>query len=805
MSKSSDGPVEEEADAILFPWFAEVVGVVVLFLLTRFEIPIPFAAVMFVFGTFLGVGAVKLQSSDKLTRSILMWSEIDSELLLLVFLPGLIFRDAIEVDFNLFAAAFSQILLLAFPVVLFGTILTACAAYYILTFAWPFSLSMTLGSILAATDPIAVAAVLKKLGAPPRLQMHIAGESLLNDGCAVVLYCIFSRQFFAEAGFDEPITVGEGINLFFRMVLGGVVVGLAFAAALIFGLNELDRRLEPEYNILQVVAALSAAYLSYYIADGVLEMSGMIACVTTGVACRALGTGLIKDEQLMDAYLKLMEWVLNTLMFTLGGVVWGSVLARSKGEGYFEQKEWGYLVLVYVLVLAIRFVQVATCYPIFSRIGLKSNWQEAVFISFGGLRGAVGVALSVALCNRVRDETEDPTMNFFASSLVFISGGITLFTLLVNGTSAGPVLKCLNLAKPVMSRKRALQLFEAEMASFVQEHYQHLILEPRFHCVKSNIVQQYLPFATKLEAPRRMSLRRSSLLPLRRAPILRLPEEYARGNPLLFEDDDIRKYDEYLRVVSVRRERTCSKELFVQVRDLFLEMVSDAYKNEDDDGEFIAKDGFTLGALTQSVEFALDDVDHHNKPIQDWHYTELLTNPGVRLWRLATCWRHRSLSAEEQQRLLECQILRTKLRKALAFISAHREAQRTLLLIADAMPEAWSDGECIGKAIETVLEESRCQVECARKVLSSFPLKALEHFVSLYVASILLQKLVKVVEQNNHLLTKEARLYMEKIDIALAQVIKEEERALYLEQNEETHLLTGSEIDKICHLGEIFE
>jgi hypothetical protein len=91
------------ATAVLFPWVVQCIGVICFFVLTRFEIPLPYAACMFLVGTFAGLGAVlsarkadTTESLDQLSTSILQWSNINSAVLLLVFLPGLIFRDAIE-------------------------------------------------------------------------------------------------------------------------------------------------------------------------------------------------------------------------------------------------------------------------------------------------------------------------------------------------------------------------------------------------------------------------------------------------------------------------------------------------------------------------------------------------------------------------------------------------------------------------------------------------------------------------------------------------------------------------------------
>lgn len=134
----------------------------------------------------MGIGVVLGERKDQLSLSILQWASIDPELLLAVFLPGLIFREAIEVNLSVFMLAFWQIIVLAYPMVLVGTGLVAVVGTYVIPFDnWTLAVSATLGAILSSTDPAAVAAVLKEAGAPPRLTMHIAGESLLNDGSAV--------------------------------------------------------------------------------------------------------------------------------------------------------------------------------------------------------------------------------------------------------------------------------------------------------------------------------------------------------------------------------------------------------------------------------------------------------------------------------------------------------------------------------------------------------------------------------------------------------------------------------------------
>jgi Sodium/hydrogen exchanger family len=193
-NSTSETELVEPYIAVLFPWFIEMIGILAFFFITRYFSYFPYTAIMFVIGTFMGIAVNRVDRQDQISESTRMWENINSEVLLLVFLPGLIFHDAYSLNVHLFQVSFWQCFLLAFPMVLAGTVLTACVAFYIFPYGWSFNLAMTFGSILSATDPVAVSALLGEVGAPPRLKMHISGESLLNDG----MHCLFH--------FPSPIT-----------------------------------------------------------------------------------------------------------------------------------------------------------------------------------------------------------------------------------------------------------------------------------------------------------------------------------------------------------------------------------------------------------------------------------------------------------------------------------------------------------------------------------------------------------------------------------------------------------------------
>ena len=163
--------------------------------------------------------------------------KLDPSFMLLIFLPALIFESAFNADWHTFTMQFWKILLLAGPMLVASTFLTACAMYWPLGYYeepenMPFSACVLFGAIISATDPVAVVALLKDLGASKRLATMIEGESLLNDGTAVVLFFIIKGKLDGET-----ITATGSAWRFFWLAGGGVIVGLFFYFLLQLGLK----------------------------------------------------------------------------------------------------------------------------------------------------------------------------------------------------------------------------------------------------------------------------------------------------------------------------------------------------------------------------------------------------------------------------------------------------------------------------------------------------------------------------------------------------------------------------------------
>ena len=230
---------------------------------------------------------------------------IDPEVLLFGFLPVLVFASGLNANVHIFFKVFSQCILLAGPGVALGAFLTAVIVKYVFDYGWGWNVSMVLGSILAATDPVAVVALLKDVGASPRLGTVIEGESLLNDGIAIVFFNLFLAYSagrsdpticygWGSEGFADCIKIGNAggvIRYFSQVTLGGPAVGIAFALGVVVVINFTTD------IIIEISLTLALAYLSYFVADFTAGTSGVLAVVTAGTMVAYLGRPSIVGEE----------------------------------------------------------------------------------------------------------------------------------------------------------------------------------------------------------------------------------------------------------------------------------------------------------------------------------------------------------------------------------------------------------------------------------------------------------------------------------------------------------------------------
>ena len=813
-------PHTEPVYAVVWPWFVVGLGIVVYYIKTRHFRVLPYTCDLFILGMCMGIGAAKTEFDDQLTESIEQWRSINHEVLFLVFLPGLLFKDALEVDFHLFQASLPQLLVLAFPMVLVGTLLTACAAYYIFPYDWSFHLALTFGAILSATDPVAVSSLLNEVGAPPRLKMHIAGESLLNDGSAVVFYTVFSMLFLDELnihGLGEDLSIGQGVAIFFRMALGGACVGLAYAMVLIVLLFHLDWHYEKEEIVLQVASTITISYLSFYTSEIACSMSGVIATVVCGIVTKAFGGGLISDWQVMDSFWSLLEHLLNTVIFALGGIQFGFIIGGPHRD--WDASDWGNLLAIYFLANRIRFFSLAFFYPLNSRIGLKTNWKESFFSGWAGLRGAVGIALALGLDNEVGAETENPQDQVLTTQVFGMVGGMAFLTLLINGGLSGRLLSKLGLAESTDSRKQIVIKAKETARSHLLDDFLHLMTDPRFFFVDFALVMQHCPELkgiTALELEDALKQNRKTVHPdLYKQPELthvlpyipdsvHLRASLEKQSRRLFMDSSQMKRIQSFDALEEGLDEVENEPdplLVKDIRLMFVELLRASYQGQIRDGALDPREfnGFLAYALLQSLDFAHDAAD---QPLDDWILSQLastdLVSSGLvnrsgefikRMYGSCCVRGTKTLpqtDALRDTRSLQYQQLRLDVLRAFAFIDAHEEAQDRL---GDEFGEKAGD---TASAFRLVMAESDAQVSKAKDVLKRKNKKQLQHVISHHLCILLQNKLarfIKMLSDSGILLPREARHFLEKVDTSIKDIrtcnVEEHEGTIEFEEPQE--------------------
>ena len=170
------------------------------------------------------------------------------------------------------------------------------------------------------------------------------------------------------------------------MSLGAVVVGVLFSFGLLGMIWLLDRKFNHEESIVQVMGSITAAYLCYYTADAVFGTSGVLAVVTMGVITKFYSSSLFNDTDMMEKFWVLAEHMLNTILFTLGGMVWGRIISNEDPEHsitmQFQASDYGYFILVWALLILIRYFLIFTFYPAIRRMGLGTNLKECIFMGW---------------------------------------------------------------------------------------------------------------------------------------------------------------------------------------------------------------------------------------------------------------------------------------------------------------------------------------------------------------------------------------------------------------------------------------
>lgn len=375
----------------------------------RFHLPLP---AVLVFCGFL---------SAILFRYVGLPLELDPglfrELIVYAFLPLLVFAAAFRIDVQLLRRKLLPVLLLALPGLLVSLGVVAVLVYYGIDHpeGFPWIAALLTGAVVSATDASPLAGQFARLGTPKALRVTLEGEDLFNDATAIM---VFGILVYVALHPQESIGLDDALLRFMVMFLGGTLVGLLTGVAYLLLSRLFDDHLH------QGLVTLIAAYTAYLLARDVLQVSGIMAVLVTGLILGRVIHHDFQDERgtFVDEFWSFNAFAAESLMFVLMGMLLSLTL--------FGQR-WLAILIGIVALLAGRIATVATSSVILrrSRHAIPGSWQPVLI--GGSLRGTVVLALALSL----------PTTLSYWWTIQSIALGVVLFSLFIQAPATLIILK----------------------------------------------------------------------------------------------------------------------------------------------------------------------------------------------------------------------------------------------------------------------------------------------------------------------------------------------------------------------------
>ncbi|WP_040608975.1 cation:proton antiporter [Pseudooceanicola batsensis] len=383
---------------------------------------LPYSVILAILGILIGIGAtffLRTELTDALNpvAEAILELPIRSNVFLYVFLPTLLFQATLGMNLRRMLDDWVPILVLAILAVFVATISVGYALSW--ASAIPLAACLLVGSIVSTTDPSAVVSIFRSISAPRRLARIIEGESLLNDAAAIALFGLFMG--FVMLGLPDP-NLADALARFPILIAGGAVTGWLAARIAVWVMALFSR-----HELAQVSISVALPYLAYIVAEQSVGASGVIAVVAAGLTLNLTAPGRLPPQSwanLRELWGVLAHWA-GALIFILAALLIPRLL---------EEVRLADFVLVGVVILAAVVARIAILFglmPLLTALKLSPTVERPyrVAILWGGLRGAVTLALALAVTESVRVPADIQRL------VGILATGFTLFTLVVQGTT----------------------------------------------------------------------------------------------------------------------------------------------------------------------------------------------------------------------------------------------------------------------------------------------------------------------------------------------------------------------------------
>jgi len=359
--------------------------------------------------------------------------QLPPDLVLIAVLPPLLYGTAFFTSLRDLRENAGAISLLAVGLVLTTMLVVAAVAHFLIPdLSWHGA--FVLGAVVSPTDPTAAAAIAERLGLPRRIVALIEGESLVNDGTALVAY-----KFAVVAVVTGTFSLADAAGSFVLNVAGGIAIGLGIG----FLIRQVRRRLDDPP--LEITISLLSGFFAYLPAQAA-GVSGVLAAVTVGIYMGWHTPELTSAQTRLQgiAVWEIVFFLLNALLFTLIGLQLPGILDALSGRS--TATLIGYAAAVTAAVIAARFLWVVPGTYLTARFRrrrrpIQDPGKTAILLGWSGMRGAVSLAAALAL-----PLTTDAGQPFPDRQLIiFLTFGVIFGTLVLQGLTLPAVVKTLGL------------------------------------------------------------------------------------------------------------------------------------------------------------------------------------------------------------------------------------------------------------------------------------------------------------------------------------------------------------------------
>lgn len=345
------------------------------------------------------------------------------EFLLDIILSFLLFAGAMHINIQELQKQRKAVFVFAIFGTLISTFLVGTLTYYaaqLLSLNIPYIYSLLFGALISPTDPIAVLSILKNYSVRKDLQMNIEGESLFNDGVGMVLFVVILQVI--NRGYQN-VHIDEVFFLFFREALGGIGFGILIGFLGFQILKRTDNNAKT-HVMLTIVMASGGYSLAEYI-----HVSPALAMVASGLY---LGKKIHSEEYSKSNLIQLVTFwdvldeILNGVLFVLIGFFITIINP--------DVVNIPFAIITIIVVLISRYISVLIPFQLIKHSNKKVNRKTILMLTWGGLRGALGIALALSV-----------PLEHFGDLFVFLMYSVALFSIIVQGLSIGKLVEKLNL------------------------------------------------------------------------------------------------------------------------------------------------------------------------------------------------------------------------------------------------------------------------------------------------------------------------------------------------------------------------